>query len=173
MSISKSIIDITNSYIETNDFLFEELAIKLDDLLKKEGIDLISYPFKDEISGVLILDGEKKTIGVNKNSSNVRKRFTIAHELGHYMLHAQKSNMFMDNIFFRKKSEGYTSKEEKIEKEANYFAANILMPENLIKKEIAELDCDLHDDITVASLANKFEVSSSAMTFRLINLGLI
>jgi hypothetical protein len=58
MSISKSIIDITNSYIETNAFLFEELPIKLDDLIKKEGIDLISYPFKDEISGVLILDGE-------------------------------------------------------------------------------------------------------------------
>lgn len=44
------------------------------------------------------------------------------------------------------------------------------MPEHLVRKEeIAELKCDLHDDATIASLANKFEVSSSAMTFRLIN----
>lgn len=173
MSISKSVVDITKEYVEFNASLFEELPINLDLLIEKEGINLISYPFKDDISGVLILEGDKATIGIDKNSNNVRKRFTLAHELGHYKLHAQKSNVFMDNVFFRKKSEGYTSKEEKIEKEANYFAANILMPENLIRKEILELNCDLHDDSTISSLANKFEVSSSAMTFRLINLGLI
>lgn len=172
MSISKVVVDITKGYIESNTFLFQELPVNLELLLEKEGINLISYPFKDDISGVLILEGDKATIGIDRKSSNVRKRFTLAHELGHYKLHAQKSNMFMDNVFFRKKSEGYTSKEEKIEKEANFFAANILMPENLVRKEILELSCDLHDDDVIASLASKFEVSSSAMTFRLINLGL-
>lgn len=173
MAISKSTIDITQNYIDNNAFLFQELPINLDELVKREGINLISYPFEDDISGVLVIEGDNATIGINKKSSNVRKRFTLAHELGHYKLHTQKSKMFMDNVFFRKKSEGYTSKDEKIEKEANYFAANILMPENLVRKEIIELDCDLHDDTTIASLASKFEVSSSAMTFRLINLGLI
>lgn len=173
MSISKTIIDITREYIDTNSFLFESLPINLGELIRKEGISVINYPFEDDISGVLVIEEDNVTIGVNKKSSNVRKRFTLAHELGHFKLHTQKSKMFMDNVFFRKKSEGYTSKEEKIEKEANYFAANILMPEHLVRKEIAELKCDLHDDATIASLANKFEVSSSAMTFRLINLGLI
>ncbi|RLJ31173.1 uncharacterized protein DUF955 [Chryseobacterium sp. 7] len=173
MSISKSIIDITREYIDTNSFLFESLPINLEELIGKEGISVINYPFEDDISGVLVIEEDNVTIGVNKKSSNVRKRFTLAHELGHFKLHTQKSKMFMDNVFFRKKSEGYTSKEEKIEKEANYFAANILMPEHLVRKEIVGLKCDLHDDATIASLANKFEVSSSAMTFRLINLGLI
>ncbi|HAT3994129.1 TPA: ImmA/IrrE family metallo-endopeptidase [Elizabethkingia anophelis] len=173
MSISKSIIDTTQEYIDENAYFFQELPINLEELIKKEGINVINYPFEDDISGVLVIEEDNVTIGINKKSINVRKRFTLAHELGHYKLHTQKSKMFMDNVFFRKKSEGYTSKEEKIEKEANYFAANILMPESLVKKEIIELSCDLHDDSTIASLANKFEVSSSAMTFRLINLGLI
>lgn len=172
MSISKSVIDITKEYIDSNNFLFQKLPIDLELLIQKEGINLINYPFKDDISGVLIIEEDKATIGIDKNSNNVRKRFTLAHELGHYKLHAQKSNMFMDNVFFRKKSAGYTSKEEKIEREANFFAANILMPENLIRKEILDLNCDLHDDDVITSLASKFEVSSSAMTFRLINLGL-
>ncbi|BEV05025.1 ImmA/IrrE family metallo-endopeptidase [Chryseobacterium gambrini] len=173
MSVPKLIIDITREYIDNNAFLFQELPINLDKLIQKEGISVINYPFEDDISGVLVIENDNATIGINKKSSNVRKRFTLAHELGHFKLHTQKSKMFMDNVFFRKKSEGYTSKEEKIEKEANYFAANILMPEHLVRGEIAELKCDLHDDVTIASLANKFEVSSSAMTFRLINLGLI
>ena len=173
MSISKNIIESTQEYIDANINLFQNLPIDLEGLIERDSVKIITYPFQDDISGVLVLDGESATIGVNRNSSNVRKRFTLAHELGHYKLHTQKSSVFMDNVFFRKKSEGYTSKEEKIEREANYFAASILMPEHLVRKEISELNCDLHDDLVLASLANKFEVSSSAMTFRLINLGLI
>jgi Zn-dependent peptidase ImmA (M78 family) len=173
MSISREIIGITKEFIDSNAVIFNKLPINLPSLMEDKNINIIRYAFKDDISGVLLIEEDKATIGIDKRSSHVRQRFTLAHEFGHYILHATKSNTFVDNVFYRKKSEGYTSKEEKIEQEANYFAANILMPENLIKKEISNLDCDLHDDITISSLAHKFEVSSSAMTFRLINLGLI
>lgn len=81
--------------------------------------------------------------------------------------------MFVDKVFFRKKSDGYTSKEEKIEREANYFAANILMPEKLIFQAVSNLTCDLYEDETVYNLAKDFNVSSSAMLYRLINLGVL
>ncbi|WBS73150.1 ImmA/IrrE family metallo-endopeptidase [Elizabethkingia meningoseptica] len=175
MSVSKNIIDLTENYINDNISFFTQAPINIETLITKEGINKIEHPFDDDIAGVLIIDdkNDKVTIGVNKKSSPERKNFTIAHELGHYILHNDKSNMFLDKVFYRKKSEGYTTKEEKIEKEANYFAANILMPENLVFQEIEKLDKDLYEDSSIKELARTFNVSSSAMSFRLINLGIL
>lgn len=173
MAISKSIIETTNQFIERNSDILDNFPINIEQLVSNEGITLRVHDFKDEVSGLLFIQGNTKTIGVDKNSGDLRKRFTIAHELGHYILHNERSNMFVDKVFFRKNSEGYTTKEEKIEKEANYFAANILMPEKLIHNAIANLTCDLYEDDTITKLAAAFKVSNSAMSFRLINLGIL
>lgn len=173
MAISKNIIETTNDFIERNSIVFNNYPIDIKQLVKNEDIAIKVHDFNDEVSGLLVIEGDIKTIGVDSNSGPERQRFTIAHELGHYVLHNERSNMFVDKVFFRKKSEGYTTKEEKIEKEANYFAANILMPETLVFKAIADLTCDLHEDKTISELALKFEVSSSAMLYRLINLGVL
>jgi Zn-dependent peptidase ImmA (M78 family) len=61
----------------------------------------------------------------------------------------------------------------KLEKEANYFAANILMPENIVKDYIEKNDIDFYEDLDIQKMAKAFGVSSSAMTYRLINLGVI
>ena len=60
-----------------------------------------------------------------------------------------------------------------MEQEAHYFAPNVLMPETLVRNEAKKMQCDLHEEDNVRILANKFEVSLPAMTFRLINLGII
>ncbi|MCD9853841.1 ImmA/IrrE family metallo-endopeptidase [Epilithonimonas sp. JDS] len=173
MSISKSVIDRTKSYIESNSLLFDKYKINLEKLLLAENIKLKEYPFEENISGVLNINENGVTIGYNSSLKKERKRFTIAHELGHFVLHNDEPKVFMDKVFFRKNSGGYTSKDEKIEKEANYFAASILMPENFIRKEMSVLECDLHDDSTISQMARKFGVSSSAMLYRLINLNIL
>ncbi|HFK5574950.1 hypothetical protein BAS06_02955 [Elizabethkingia miricola] len=175
MSVSKNIIDLTENYINDNISFFRKAPINIEALITKETINKVIHPFDDDIAGVLIIDDKnnKVTIGINQKSSHERKNFTMAHELGHYILHNDRSNMFLDKVFYRKKSEGYTTKEEKIEKEANYFAANILMPENLVFQEIEKLDMDLYEDSSIKKLAQTFNVSSSAMSFRLINLGIL
>lgn len=173
MSISKNVVDSTKAFIERNENSFKSYPIKIEEIVCNEKINIVEHEFNDEASGILVINDENITIGVDKNSGNERKRFTIAHELGHYVLHNERSNMFVDKIFFRKKSDGYTSKEEKIEREANYFAANILMPEKLIFQAVSNLTCDLYEDETVSKLAKDFNVSSSAMLYRLINLGVL
>ncbi|QTV06746.1 ImmA/IrrE family metallo-endopeptidase [Faecalibacter bovis] len=176
MAISKEVSNATKQFIINNEQFFNEAPVIIDDIISHFNIQKKEYAFEDDISGVLIIDKSKDkfTIGINKQGTDQRKNFTIAHELGHFVLHNNDmSNTFVDNIFFRKKADGYTSKEEKIEKEANYFAANILMPEHLVKKEIANLENDWFEDDAVAELAKKFNVSSSAMMYRLINLKLI
>jgi len=175
MAISQKVATETKKFV--NEYLsnisIDDLPINIDILVKKLRIDLVNYTFDDDISGVLVLNESQPTIGVNQGHSEVRRRFTIAHELGHFILHKDQGTMFMDKILFRKNSEKYSSKDEKLEKEANYFAANVLMPENAVRDLFSESIIDFYDDEDIRTLASKFKVSSSAMTYRLINLGLI
>lgn len=60
-----------------------------------------------------------------------------------------------------------------IEREANTFAAYILMPDFLLKQEINEIDFDLGSEDDIKNLAKLFDVSSQAMYYRILNSGLL
>jgi Zn-dependent peptidase ImmA (M78 family) len=156
--------------------LLSTLPIDIEKVSTSIGLKVVDFPFQEDISGVLVIDASGATIGYNPNESNVRKRFSIAHELGHFILHSKKnsSGMFMDKLLFRKNinANPYSSVEEAIEREANYFAANILMPESLVISEVSKLNPSKDDDDNIRHLAKKFDVSISAMTYRLVNLGI-
>ncbi|RKF32293.1 hypothetical protein BCY89_13935 [Sphingobacterium siyangense] len=175
MGPSKKALKETKMFVDNLFINFNEndLPVKIEDIVKEQQIDLVYYTFEDDISGVLVLNDDSTTIGVNQGQHNVRRRFTIAHELGHFILHKDQGKMFMDKILFRKNSNQYSEKQEQLEKEANNFAANILMPEKIVKKLFSESIKDFYDDLSIQKLAERFEVSASAMTYRLINLGLI
>jgi len=159
----------------SNDLL-SILPIDVEKVSTSIGLKVVDFPFQEDISGVLVIDENGGTIGYNPNESNVRKRFSIAHELGHFILHSKKnsSGMFMDRLLFRKNiSVGeYNSKEEVIEREANHFAASLLMPAKLVINEVSKLNPSKDDDDNIRILAKRFDVSVSAMTFRLVNLGI-
>lgn len=153
---------------------FNVLPIKIEEIVKSLEITIKRYEFNEDVSGVLVIDENGQAIiGYNPNESESRKRFSIAHELGHYILHSNKSKgIFIDKLMFRKNIKLYSKKEEKIEAEANYFAANLLMPKSLLLEEIKKLDSYADDDQNIGRLATIFNVSISAMTYRLINLGI-
>lgn len=130
--------------------------------------------FKDEVSGLLSIRDGRPTIGYNNLHPSVRRRFTIAHEMGHYILHRNESDLFVDKnyskVFFRddKSSEGEYIREL----EANAFAASLLMPRAMLQKEIAKRSFDLAEEESLDKLANAFQVSRQAMAYRLANLGI-
>lgn len=128
----------------------------------------------DNISGALVIQNNHGTIGFNPHESKVRQRFTIAHELGHYLLHKnQTTDLFIDTEFkvlFRDNNS--STGKIKIEQEANAFAAAILMPEKFLVDEIMKHHFHLTDDGTLKVLARRFNVSVAAMTLRLANLNL-
>ena len=168
--------ELTHGFVEnllTNQSL-SVLPVDVEKIALGIGLKVVDFPFQEEISGVLVIDENGATIGYNPNESNVRKRFSIAHELGHYILHANKSTseMFLDKLLFRKNISTYSSKEEEIEREANYFAANLLMPAKLVINEVNKLSSTKDDEENIKILSKKFDVSVSAMTFRLVNLGI-
>ena len=108
--------------------------------------------------------------------SNYRENFTIAHELGHIFLHfSNKHKFFTDELNSKLDNKQIAARGLKkelyhnfqLEREANNFAAELLMP----KDEIIRLFDEFYYDIY--KFANFMEVSYQAMEIRLKNLGLI
>src|SRR6266446_867472 len=69
--------------------------VKMKPLLEKLGIELVAEDLDKELSGVLIKEDQQILIAVNSNHSPTRQRFTIAHEIGHFVL-AHPGEMFVD-----------------------------------------------------------------------------
>ncbi|MCG6391419.1 ImmA/IrrE family metallo-endopeptidase [Vibrio fluvialis] len=125
------------------------------------GIKMLLEPMDGEESGSLTKD--KKTgqwvMKVNSLHHFNRQRFTIAHELGHFIKHSMQSENFEDASFFR------NGEINKMESEANLFAAELLMPED-----------EYHDFVKntskkVDDIAQHFLVSSMAVRIRAKQLG--
>ena len=121
-----------------------------------------------EVSGLIVRKGDSVTIGVNNAHSLGRRRFTIAHEFGHFLLHAGISDHIDRDyrVNFRAKESTQGSNVDEIE--ANFFAANLLMPKKFLDNAKA-LDA-LDDEKLVKELAKKFKVSQYAMSLRLSKL---
>jgi Zn-dependent peptidase ImmA (M78 family) len=139
---------------------------------------LVSYqPFDTEdISGLLYRsEGAAPVIGVNSSNSRLRQRFTIAHELGHLLLHEGNGLMIerLVRVNFRNATSGTATDAE--ESDANRFAAELLMPEDLLRRALEALLAgrSLSDVDLVKRLARRFEVSEQAMTYRLATLGIL
>jgi len=151
------------------------LPVKIEDIARSLSLKVIPYPFHEDISGTLIIEGNTGIIGYNQFESRVRRRFTIAHELGHFILHKDRSAVFLDKQFrvhFRSQNSKQSEDVQEMEQEANAFAAAILMPESLIKKQLKDIDFDLGSEEATKYLARIFDVSSQAMSYRLAKLGL-
>jgi len=133
------------------------------------GIRVSNAVFSDpKLSGMIAKRGENSSLLVNDNDTPYRKRFTIAHELGHGLLHLQSNDgEFVDNEIdlFRTESDN-TEDNRYHEIEANQFAAALLMDAELIKKYWPILK-------TLDAMAEVFKVSEAAMGIRLSGLGLV
>lgn len=113
------------------------------------------------ISGKIFLDPlnggtSRYSIGVKASESFRRKRFTVAHEIAHFILHRDKiGDELVDDAMYRS---GLSTREEA---QANSLAADILMPVALIRKYQAKGVFD------TKMLADSFKVSEPAMRVRL------
>jgi Zn-dependent peptidase ImmA (M78 family) len=140
------------------------------------GAEVQFVPADDTLSGFLYRErGANRTvIGVNANHHENRQNFTVGHELGHLVLHDME-DIHVDRGFSVRLRNATSSEGTHVEeKEANLFAAEILMPAKFLKKDVQTIDAvDLDDETVIAALATKYGVSTQAMTFRLGYLGYI
>lgn len=127
------------------------------------GIDVVELELESNIAGAIYgTPGEDPTILLNATDSPNRQRFTCAHELGHYVMHAEEPDA-VDYVDYRNALSVTGENSEEVF--ANAFAAALLMP----AKEVRRLT---KDHYTHSQLALYFGVSYDALSFRLENLGL-
>lgn len=154
-----------------------EPAIPVEHLARLLGAVVSYQPFdSDDISGLLYRAADAApVIGVNSTNAKVRQRFTIAHELGHLQLHKGHSLILerQMHVNFRDTTSATTTNQEEVE--ANQFAAELLMPRDLLERALKSLLAGrpLSDAELVSRLATRFEVSRQAMEYRLASLGLL
>lgn len=120
------------------------------------------------VSGYVLSQNNRPLIVVNGNDSEVRRRFTIAHELGHVFLHwgwlpGDTLSENIAEISYRNKSD-YTEEERIKEREANQFAAEFLAPLDSVK-EIVDSEIASDDEI-IQRIASKFKISPQSAAIR-------
>jgi len=139
------------------------------------GIPVFEWEMPDEISGLTLAIEDRVCIGVNQEHPNVRQRFSIAHEIGHVVLHVAQPkgreayvNVEMNDVEAGKlwAMEGY-KQEYSEEREANWFAADLLMPSHLLREDYERgRTSNLH------TLARAYDVSQQALYIQLKSLRL-
>ncbi|HTZ87267.1 MAG TPA: ImmA/IrrE family metallo-endopeptidase [Solirubrobacteraceae bacterium] len=147
----------------------KETPIPVEQIAIARGAQVTYEVFDGEVSGMLIRDGERAIIGVNSSHAPVRQRFTIAHEIGHLIMH-EGTPVFVDRLIRINRRDGTTSKQER---DANAFAAELLMPRGFITARVAALtdkSSGIAPERLMEQLAEEFGVSVLAMSYRLANL---
>lgn len=142
---------------------------------------VLTETLPNDVSGMLVPTdaGSKKPaiIAVNKRHKLPRQRFTIAHELGHLLMHRYTAPHAdgVSRIKFRDSTSSLGTDREEIE--ANQFAAELLMPTELLVPRLRQVGLDGVDiddsretKIKIATLAEEIGVSELALQYRIANL---
>jgi Zn-dependent peptidase ImmA (M78 family) len=150
---------------------------------------------QDELAGFLYASASYGCIFVEANDHLVRRRFTVAHEIGHYLLHFRpllesaerdQENLELTEVSFRGANDDLrdeiSGRIERLDRlsmqtvfppkrdyefEANQFATELLLPENVIRGLFARAMLRFNDDDLVSYLASEMLVSLESMRWRL------
>ncbi|MDX2085494.1 MAG: ImmA/IrrE family metallo-endopeptidase [Candidatus Melainabacteria bacterium] len=160
----RNLIDLIKEYTS------EPVPVQIEYLIRDLGIELNKKAELDpDIAGQIELENGRYKISINRNDHYFRQRFTMAHELGHYIFHREllDSGCIVDNRLYRNTNSS-AQVTELHESEANHFAANLLMPLHHIKKDFEEaLSESLPEEKALARVAAKWQVSPAAMRIQL------
>lgn len=144
--------------------------VPVDEIAEALGARVSYSPFDGELAGMLVRGDEQIVIGVNSLHHTNRQRFTIAHECGHLRLH-KGTGIHIDRSFRVNRRDDVSSQAiDPDEIEANRFAAELLIPYEMIMTDLLEHFIDVEDEEEIKALARKYQVSVQAMTHRITNL---
>jgi len=172
------------SILQSNFNFKIEPPIDIDRVVEILGIEVKEDLDIDHINdiGYIKVESGEPIIWLNpyENKNQARRRFTLAHELGHFCLHilpSKKDGMFVDTEENLSRNAYWDIREL----QANKFAANLLMPVWLIKEEGLKVIEEFQNkygtlptiDNFIDIMSKIFNVSRQAMKYRLINLGVV
>lgn len=141
-----------------------DAPVKLGAVARELGVSVKLSTLNPGESGMISREGDAYVIKINRYESRERQRFTLAHEIAHFLLHRDiidaSENGIVDNVLYR------SGASEQVEYEANRLAADLVMPRNLIAPRLNQIGIPISDEV-IAYLASTFQVSKAAMEIRL------
>ncbi|EHD19596.1 MULTISPECIES: ImmA/IrrE family metallo-endopeptidase [Brenneria] len=138
-----------------------QFPIAVGAIAKALGITVKRSTLAAGISGEIKEEDGNVVIRVNRHDVKERQRFTLAHEIAHFLLHRDRiGDGITDDILYRSKLSDF------MEVQANRLAADILMPGHLIQPKLKEFT-ELRDEEKYEKLADIAEVSTTAIKIRL------
>jgi Zn-dependent peptidase ImmA (M78 family) len=158
-------------------FEVSQPPVPIEALVENLGARIARHRFDGPESGFALRDNDSWIIGVNIQTSRRRQRFTIAHELGHLLLHKGRPitvDQAVLRIDLRNDVSSMATDLEEIG--ANTFAATILMPEEMVLSyatDVVRSNIEITRNGLITKLSRMFDVSAEAMGYRLINLGIL
>lgn len=155
---------IAPEHRQTIEDRIQEVPVKIGELARALGLEVKAATLSPGVSGMI-----KKAntpagyeIKINRHESPLRQRFTIAHEIAHYLLHADAiGDGIEDSILYRSPKMG-----DRREAEANRLAAELLMPRKMVRYYLNMLGGTI-DKNTSRVLAQTFQTSEDAMSIRI------
>jgi Zn-dependent peptidase ImmA (M78 family) len=149
------------------------LPVSVERVAKFLGIEIRFVPLDDELSGMVFIKDKTTFIGVNSLHHPNRQRFSIAHEIGHAVMHKEmlEGKVHVDKgikVLMRSGISSTGTVNEEIQ--ANQFAAELLMPKDLLINTLKDKLIDIDDEGPIDDLARKFKVSKRAMEHRIRNI---
>lgn len=139
----------------------ESFPVPIGSIAKELGLTVKRATLSAGISGEIKCIEKTFTIRVNRHDVKERQRFTIAHEIAHFLLHREKiGDGIVDDILYRSKLS------DLLEVQANKLAADIIMPWHLIQ-ECLKRNSDLKSEAKYERIAQEAEVSTTAIKIRL------
>lgn len=140
-----------------------EKPVRLGMLAEELGIDVKLSALDRGLSGMIVSKDGGYTIKINRHETRERQRFTLAHEIAHFLLHREivdSNGEIVDNVLYR------SGQPQQIEYEANRLASDLIMPADQIVSDLSSIGVPVTDAV-IERLAQEWQVSKAAMEIKL------
>ena len=148
---------------EIDGFLAEH-PVKLGAIAERLGVKVLLSTLPRGTSGQIGQEDGDFVIRINRHEAKHRQRFTLAHELAHFLLHRERivaEGGWSENVLLRAPNQPI-----QIEYEANRLASDLVIPSNLLAKATADYGGPMTSEV-IEDLARRFGVSTAAMEIKL------
>ena len=160
---SKEYRNLAPEVREVLDAHLVEYPVKLGALASALGVKVLRSTLPRGISGQIGQEDGSFVIRVNRHEAKHRQRFTLAHELAHFLLHKDQvvaDGGWSENVLLR------SGQPAQIEYEANRLASDLVIPSARLSEATKEYNGPMTDEV-IEDLARKFGVSTTAMEIKL------
>lgn len=162
-SPSREYTNLAQEVREDIDGYLAEYPVKLGSIAKRLGVKVLLSTLPRGTSGQIGQENGDFVIRINRHEAKHRQRFTLAHELAHFLLHRDlvvAEGGWSENVLLR------SGQPASIEYEANRLASDLVIPSAQLAEATAEYSGPMTSEV-IEDLARRFGVSTAAMEIKL------